>query len=82
MTCPKCRSNNVSVQMVTDTKLKNAHHGIIWWIFVGWWWLMIKWLFLTIPALIAKLFGHKKQKIVQKHRSMCVCQNCGYHWNA
>jgi len=27
-----------------------------------------------------KIFGHKKQKLVTKQRTMCVCQNCGYTW--
>lgn len=82
MVCPKCGSQNVSVQMVTDTKLVNKHHGIIWWIFVGWWWLFIKWLVFTIPALIIKIFAPKKQKLKQKHHAECVCQSCGYHWKA
>lgn len=80
MTCPKCGSTNVSVQMVTDTQLKNKHHGVIWWVFVGWWWLMIKWIFLTIPALIVKIFRPKRQKVVQTTRKMAVCQACGHSW--
>lgn len=82
MICPKCGSTNASVQMVTDTKLVNKHHGIIWWIFVGWWWLLIKWLVFTIPAIIVKIFAPKKQKLKQKHYSECVCQDCGYHWKS
>jgi transcription elongation factor Elf1 len=80
MTCPKCNSENVSTQIVTDMKLKNAHHGIIWWLCIGWWWVGFKWLFLTIPALLAKIFIPKKQKLVTKQRTMCVCQNCGHTW--
>lgn len=81
MTCPKCGSQNVSTQIVTDMKLKDKHHGVFWWLFIGWWWLFVKWLVFTIPALIVKIFGHKKQKIVSKQRTMCVCQNCGYTWD-
>lgn len=80
MNCPKCNGNNVTTQIVTDVKLKNKHHGFIWWLFVGWWWVFFKWLFLTIPALIVKIFGHKKQKIVTKQITMGVCQDCGYSW--
>lgn len=82
MTCPKCGSNNVSVQMVTDTKIVDKHHGIIWWVFIGWWWIFVKWLVFTIPALIVKIFAPKRQKVKQRHHSECVCQNCGYHWRA
>ena len=56
MKCPKCGSENVNVQVVSETKLVTKHRGIIYWIFVGWWWLPIKWLFLTIPALILNYF--------------------------
>jgi len=80
MICPKCKSENVTVQMVNEVKLKNKHHGIIWWLFIGWWWLFIKWFCLTIPALLAKIFIPKKQKAINKTRKMCVCQGCGYSW--
>lgn len=30
MVCPKCGSENVSVQMVTETQLITKHHGILW----------------------------------------------------
>lgn len=82
MVCPKCKSRNVNVQVVTDTKLVNKHHSIFWWLIIGWWWVPIKWLVFTIPALIVKIFAPKKQKLKQKHRSMCVCQNCGHMWKA
>ena len=82
MTCPKCGSENVNVQMVTDTKLVDKHHGCLWWGLVGWWWVPFKWLVLTVPALFAALIGHTKQKIKQTHKSMWVCQNCGHHWEA
>lgn len=82
MMCPKCGSNNVSVQMVSDFKLKTKHHSIIWWICIGWWWTFIKWICLFPLALIQKLFGSKKQTLKQKNYSMCVCQNCGHSWRA
>lgn len=82
MKCPKCGSENVNVQMVTETNLKTVHHGLFWWLFIGWWWWPIKWIIFTIPALIVKIFAPKKYKTKIKHRSMCVCQNCGHHWKA
>lgn len=82
MKCPKCGSENVTVQVVTETHLVTKHRGMLWWIFIGWWWLFIKWFFLTLPALIVKLFRPKRYKTKIKHISKCVCQNCGNTWNA
>lgn len=80
ITCPKCGSENVNVQAVNEVTIKNKHHGFIWWICIGWWWIPCKWLFLTLPALIVKMFGHKKQKVVNKTVTVCICQNCGHSW--
>lgn len=82
MRCPKCGSENVSVQMVSESKLKNKRHGLIWWLCIGLWWVPIKWLFFTVPALIFKIFAPKRQKIKTIHKTMCVCQTCGHNWKA
>ncbi|MBQ5953816.1 MAG: hypothetical protein IJL47_07260 [Lachnospiraceae bacterium] len=80
MVCPKCGSQSVNIQMINEAQLKNAHHGFFWWLFIGWWWIPVKWLVFTLPALIFKIFGHKKQRIVNKTRTICVCQSCGHSW--
>jgi len=80
MNCPKCNSQNVNVQVVNEVKLKNKHHGIIWWLLIGWWWIPTKWLCFTLIALIVKIFSHKKQKAINKQVKMAVCQNCGNTW--
>lgn len=81
MTCPKCKSENVSIQVITESKLVNDHHGLIWWICIGWWWACIKWLIFTLPALIFKVFGiGKRKKIITKYHKEAICQNCGYSW--
>ncbi len=80
MTCNKCGSNNVNVQMVSESQLKNKHHSIFYWLFIGWWLRPILWFFLAIPMLLGKMFGYKKQKIVTNHNSMAICQNCGNSW--
>ena len=80
MTCPRCGSAAVFTQQQSDIRLKNKHHNILWWLFIGWWWLFVKWIVFTVPALIVKIFGHRKQKLVQKTYIVSVCQNCGYHW--
>lgn len=81
MNCPKCGSENIQVQVVNEVHLKNKHHGCLWWLIIGIWWLPIKWLVFTIPALIFKIFGHGKQRAVNRNKSVCICQDCGYTWN-
>lgn len=80
MKCPNCGSENVTVQVVSESDLKRKHHSIFWWIFIGWYWVPIKWIIFTIPALIVKIFAPKRQKIKTIHKSMAVCQSCGHKW--
>jgi predicted nucleic-acid-binding Zn-ribbon protein len=75
MKCPKCGSENVIIQAVTVTKIKN--HGCLWWLCVSWW-IWIVWLAAFIPMLILKIF--KGTKIQSKTHSEAVCQNCGHRW--
>lgn len=82
MKCPKCGSENVSVQIVTDAHLVDQHHGCLWWLCVGWWWIPVKWICFTVPALLLKIFVPKRQKLQQSQHTECVCQNCGHHWKA
>ena len=81
MKCPKCGSENCSVQVVTETEVKEKKHGIIWWICVGWWWVPIKWLFFTLPALIIAIFKPKKYKTKTHTKKVAVCNSCGKSWN-
>lgn len=78
MICPKCGSDNVSVQMVSETNLKSGH-SFFWWLLIGWWWVPVKWIFFTGFALLLSLFAPKRYRTKTMHRSVCVCQNCGYH---
>lgn len=79
MACPKCGSKNTTYQMVTETKLKKKRRNIIAVILFWWWFEMIMWLFLTIPRLIVAIFAPKRNKLVNKTKSVMLCQNCGYH---
>lgn len=81
MKCPKCGSENVNAQAVTETKLVTKRKGAFYWIFIGWWWLPFKWVCLTIPAIIIKLFRPARYKTKVKHMSKFVCQDCGYLWS-
>lgn len=81
MKCPKCNGENVNIQIVNKTKLVTKHHGIFWWICIGWWWIFIKWMFLTVPALIFAIFVGKRKKIKNIEIKKAVCQQCGYAWD-
>ena len=72
----KCGSNNVNIQAVSEIKKK--HHGIIYWIFIGWWLELLMWCFLTLPWLIIKIFKPSKYKT--KTHKEAICQDCGYSW--
>lgn len=80
MICPVCKSQNVNVQVSTETKLKTKHHSVLYWLLIGWWWAIIKWVVFTIPALIIAIFRPKRYQLKQKDYSVCVCQNCGHQW--
>lgn len=80
ITCPKCGSENVNIQIVSEQQLVTAHHGILWWMFVGWWWIFVKWLILTIPALLAAIFIGKRKKIKNTQKKVRICQSCGHSW--
>lgn len=76
MRCPKCNSENVQVQMVSEQVKK--HHSLVYWVCGGFIIEFLKWLFFTIPMLIIKLFKKDKTKTI--HKSMAVCQDCGHSW--
>ena len=79
-TCPKCHSSNVTFQIVNEAQLVTKHHGLIWWLCIGWLWVPFKWFVLTIPAIFAAIFIGKRKKIKNKTIRKKVCQNCGYFW--
>lgn len=77
MRCPHCGSENVNVQVVSNTQTKRK--GCLYWILIGWWLELFLWVFLTIPMLFAKLFG-SKGKVKTEIESYAVCQKCGHKW--
>ncbi len=80
MTCIKCGSENISIQVVNESHLVTKHHGLLWWLCIGWWWIFVKWLLLTVPALIFAIFVGKRKKIKNVTKKIRVCQNCGHIW--
>ncbi len=81
MECSECGSSNVSIQVINEQKLVTKHHGIIWWLLIGWWWIPVKWIFLTVPALIFAIFVGRRKKIRNIRKTVAVCQNCGHSWD-
>jgi DNA-directed RNA polymerase subunit RPC12/RpoP len=71
MVCPKCKSENVNVQAVTDVKTK--HRGCLGWMI----WILISICTLGL-AIIIPLLTNSKTK--SKTHSEAVCQNCGHRW--
>ena len=71
MICPKCGSESVIVQAVTETKTKRR--GCIGWCF---------WLFLCVITvglvIIISLLTNSKTK--SKTHTEAVCQSCGNRW--
>lgn len=82
MVCPKCQSEKVEVQIASETNLQKKHHGILYWLLIGWWLQPILWLCFTLPMIVITIFKPKNYKTKTTHQSMAVCQICGYHWNA
>lgn len=80
MICPKCNSTDVSVSMVTETKMKQKKKTLLYWLTIGWIIEPLLWFFLTVPKLIFELFKPSKYKMSSKTSKIAVCQTCGKSW--
>ena len=82
MKCPKCGSENASVQLVSETKEVEKKKSFLYKITIGWIIFLVKWIFFTLPAIILKIFGigGKKTKLVNETVSYGLCQDCGNKW--
>lgn len=79
MKCPKCKSEDVTIEMVSTAEMtkkrgnglaghaKNAARGVV---AMG--------TFGMSNLFIKKSKGTNKTKI--KNKKVCLCQNCGYDW--
>lgn len=71
MQCPKCKSENVNIQMV-NTKIRTNNAGIIH---------ACGRLFLIVCTCgLWLLVPSRKENSKVKNSSMAVCQNCGNTW--
>lgn len=75
MICPKCKSENVTVQMI-QTGSKSSHKG------GGCLWGIGRMFLICITCglwlLVGKHKGGSKTKINNEKRA--ICQNCSYEW--
>lgn len=71
MKCPKCGSDNIVVQAITETKTKRR--GCIGWFF----WILLAICTLGLILIIPLLTNSKTKS---KTHSEAVCQNCGHRW--
>ena len=78
----------------TNSKYKEKRHGCLWWLLIGWWWWFIElflWIIAFLPMLAIRLLRKKKYKGTSdtdsvtinnvSYKTVCVCKNCGNHWN-
>lgn len=71
MRCPKCGSQNVAAQVVTDVKTKRR--GCIGWCL----WILLAVLTLGLILIIPLITN---SKVKTKNHTEAVCQNCGHRW--
>jgi predicted nucleic-acid-binding Zn-ribbon protein len=69
--CPKCGSENVKIQIVTETKTKRR--GCIGWFF----WILLVLCTFGLLIIIPLLTNSKVQSDTHK---VAICQNCGRSW--
>lgn len=75
MNCPKCGSDNVSIQVVqTAAKTSQKGNGCLW--SLGRLTLIICTCGLWL--LVGRHKGTGKTKV--KNQTICVCKNCGNRW--
>lgn len=78
MVCPKCKSENVTTQIVSEQVIRKHHKGLLLKLispFIAIFKFMF--LFATWPF---RIFGHTTKHTLTEHKTMCVCQNCGKTW--
>lgn len=91
-----CQENQGSTSVTkTKSKYKQKGHGCLWWLLIGWWWWMVDlilWICFFFPRLLVQIFKKKKYtgestsatvtKNKVQYKSVCLCKDCGHHWDA
>lgn len=73
MICPRCGSNNVTSQAITETNVSTKRKGF------GCIKACIGWVLFSIPGILCGLcgMGKEKTKTHSNTRVIHICQNCG-----
>lgn len=75
MKCPRCGSEYVTVQAITETTTKTKHRGCLGW---------AMWIFLAICTcgliLIIPAVTNSRTKTKTKTHTEAICQSCGNRW--
>lgn len=73
MICPKCGSNHVTTQVVTETTTNEKEKGF------GWIKACLGYLLFSVPGILCGLCGMGKRRRSTRTNSRVVhlCQNCG-----
>lgn len=71
MVCPKCNSENVNVQVVTD-KIKTNHTGILH--------SLGRLTLILCTCGLWLLVPKRKENSKVKNSNIAVCQSCGHSW--
>lgn len=79
MKCPKCKSKNVNVQIVSEQVVKTYEHSFILKLF---YWMIkpIIWICLLPFKMLFIFFPKKNEYSFTKHKKIAICQNCGKTW--
>lgn len=79
MRCPRCRSENVNVQIVqTDSKTTHRKRGCLWGMFRIFLIICTCGLWLVGEMMVGKFLFKSKTKF--KNKTRAVCQKCGHMW--
>lgn len=76
MVCPRCKSQNITYQTVTETTSTEKIKGF------GCIKSCLGFLLFNIPGILCGLcgMGKGKTKTTTKTKVIHVCQNCGHQW--
>lgn len=93
--CPKCNSNNISVQREQNGNIgagtnkvviqsAKKSKGCLYWLFIGWWFQPLYWVF--VGWWWRLLFGGRTKSGININANktfnstIAVCQKCGFSW--
>ena len=76
MKCPKCGSDHVTSQAITETHSQEITKGF------GWIKACIGFLLFNVWGILCGLcgMGKRKQTTTTRSKVIHICQNCGYSW--